>query len=160
MTLKSYKKGRFLLLLWVHYRNSCGPIPKEAFFWNTASCVTIGKDMVTKYVLIPQVSSRKWHTFHWPEQVSWPSPTQPAEQSIILFQGLDWQWIFTNHNPVDSFVPTLLIWQLSAQSLLLNVPISVLTNLSNVLQQGLSVIHTQAFIYIILQHFKIIFFVV
>lgn len=61
----------------------------RAFTWNTASCIAIGKDTVTKFSLIPQVPSRKWHTVHWPEQDTWPSPTQPAE-SQVQSSSKDW----------------------------------------------------------------------
>lgn len=66
--------------------------------------------MVTKSALIPQVSSRKLHTVHWPEQVTWPSPTQPA-QSQVQSSSKDWtgrEYLQTTIQSTPLYQPYLL----------------------------------------------------
>lgn len=70
------------------------------------TCVAKGKDIVTKYALIFHVSSRKWHTFQWPEQVTWPIATQVAEPSnhplpgtgraVTIYQPQSSRLLYTN----------------------------------------------------------------
>lgn len=64
----------------------CGSIPLRRLIWTTASYVAQRKDIISMHALILKVSSCKWQPFHWPEQVTSPSPILIAQQRTIFLQ--------------------------------------------------------------------------